>query len=171
MRTPILRLLSMMAGAAAFGTFADGTLLRDRDLHYATVSMRRRIVAAVWVAGATVPLLAATVFLVGCCVLPFHGVIHKLMPLCEMATSFMRSDHADDHPNDAVPPAPARETQEPVKRLVSLPGTSAAAIGAAVDARPLAVSAASAPRSFMTLGAVRCDQDVGLHVLDSTFLI
>jgi hypothetical protein len=130
--------------------------------------MKRRIVAAVWVVGATVPLLAAAVFLVGCCVLPFHGVIHKLMPLCEMAASFVRSD---DHQHDAIPPAPARETQEPVKRVVSLPGSNAAAIGAPVDARPLAISASSAPRSFMTLGAVRCDQDVGLHVLDSTFII
>lgn len=133
--------------------------------------MRRRIVAAVWVAGATVPLVAAAVFLVGCCALPFHGVLHKLMPLCAMATGVVRGDHADDHQHDAIPPAPVREKQEPVKRLASLPGVSVAATNAPADTRPLAVSPSSAPRSFMTLGAVRCDQDVGLHVLDSTFRI
>lgn len=134
--------------------------------------MRRRIVAAIWVAGATVPLLAAAVFLIGCCVLPFHSVMHKLMPLCEMAASVVRGDHAPAaHDHDAVPPAPAREKQEPAERMVNILGAGAAAIEACDDARPLPVSASSAPRSFMTLGAVRCDQDVGLHVLDSTFLI
>ena len=47
--------------------------------------MRRRFVAAAWIAGATVPLLMATVFIVGCCVLPFHDVMHRLMPVCAMA--------------------------------------------------------------------------------------
>jgi hypothetical protein len=40
--------------------------------------MKRRLIAAIWVTGATVPLLLAAVFLVGCCVLPFYQVAHKL---------------------------------------------------------------------------------------------
>ena len=133
--------------------------------------MKRRIVAAVWVAGATVPLLAATVFLVGCCVLPFHGLMHGLMPLCETAASIMSGGHGDSgHDHDAVPPAPARD-KEPAKRLRTVLTSSAPRATISTAPTPLAVSASSAPRSFMSLGAVRCDQDVGLHVLDATFLI
>ena len=133
--------------------------------------MKRRLFAAVWITGATVPLLLATVFVVGCCVLPFHGVMHKLMPLCEMAASMMRGEHAgNDHRHDATPP-PAREKQEPVKRIATeLPaGFRLAADDGGV--RFAAAGRAAGYRSFITLGAIRCDRDVGLHVLVGTFLI
>lgn len=131
---------------------------------------RRRVIAAVWITGATVPLLFATVFLVGCCVLPFHSIAHKLMPICEMAASLIRGDHiAHDH--EATPPAPAREKQEPVKRIATeVPNVFRLAVGDATP-RSLAPTATTAYRSFITLGAVRCDRDVGLHVLVETFLI
>ena len=83
----------------------------------------------------------------------------------------MRGDHdGHEHQHDATPP-PAREKQEPVKRiatevpevfrLASLTGTAPAG----------APDAATGYRSFITLGAVRCDRDVGLHVLVESFLI
>ena len=131
--------------------------------------MRRRVVAALWVAAATGPLLLATVFVFGCCVLPFHQLAHKLMPICDMAASMMRGDRAE-HQHDATP-APEREKQEPVKRIATevprvfrLAVTPAAGLTATPDA-------ATAYRSFITLGAVRCDRDVGWHVLVATFLI
>lgn len=142
-------------------------------MHYGLNLMKRRIVAAVWITGATVPLLLAAVFLVGCCVLPFHQVMHKLMPVCEMAANVMRGDHAghDDHEHDAVPPSPSREKQEPVKRIATeVPAVFRLAIGAA-ETRLATPSPATGYRSFITLGAVRCDRDVGLHVLVETFLI
>lgn len=132
--------------------------------------MRRKVIAALWVTGASVPLLMVTVYVVGCCVLPFHGVMHKLMPICEMAANAIRGDHASaDHHSDAVPPA--RGKQEPVKRSVTdVPRLFRLAI--ANDARrAFAPTATTAYRSFITLGAVRCDRDVGLHVLVETFLI
>ena len=119
------------------------------------------------------PLLLATVFLVGCCVLPFHQVVHKLMPICEMAANVIRGEqhagHGGEH--DALPPSPAREKQEPVKRIVTeVPGMfRLAAVG---DGTPvIAANTTTGYRSFIALGAVRCDRDVGLHVLVSTFLI
>ncbi len=132
---------------------------------------RSRLIAAVWITGATVPFLMATVFLVGCCVLPFHAVMHKLMPICETAASIMRGDHgADGHDHDAVPPPPGREKQEPVKRIATeVPALLRLALVS--EARSVAPSAATAYRSFISLGAVRCDRDVGLHVLVETFLI
>lgn len=133
---------------------------------------RRRLIAAAWITGATVPFLLATVFLVGCCVLPFHQVMHKLMPICEMAASVMRGDHgADGHDHDAVPPPPAREKQEPVKRIATEVPSLFRLAAIAAQPRAIAPAATTAYRSFISLGAVRCDRDVGLHVLVETFLI
>ncbi|HEX2061810.1 MAG TPA: hypothetical protein VHK90_13810 [Thermoanaerobaculia bacterium] len=130
--------------------------------------MSRKTVAALWITGATVPLLLATVFIVGCCVLPFHQIAHKLMPVCHLAASLMRGDVAE-HDHDAT--TPAREKQEPVKRIVTRV-TSVFRLAVAAEAMRIAApSPATAYRSFVTLGAVRCDQDVGLHVLVETFLI
>lgn len=130
--------------------------------------MKRTLIAAGWVAGSTIPLLAATVFVFGCCVLPFHGVIHRMMPFCQAAAAMMSGAH---HHDDGVqPPTPAREKQEPVKRLFTeVPGAFALA---SLDQPGMATSApAAAYRSFLSLGAMRCDRDVGLHALNETFLI
>lgn len=128
--------------------------------------MKRRAIAAGIVAGATLPLLAAALFLFGCCVLPFHDVMHKMMPACHLAASVMSGQ--GDHP-EATPPA--REKQEPVKRLVTA-RPRAVRLAAALDTTALARPAAQrAYRSFIAHGALRCDRDVGLHVLVRTFLI
>jgi len=118
-------------------------------------------IAAAWIAGVTVPALAATVFLVGCCVLPFHGLIHKVMPLCEIAAHMMRGEHGQDHHHDAQP-VPVPEKQEPVKRLVKLllPVQNSAAMTVDVPS-PSPATTPAAYRSFITLGAARCDDDVG----------
>jgi hypothetical protein len=130
--------------------------------------LRRKIIAAAWITGATVPLLMATVFLAGCCVLPFHHVMHRLMPICEMAVSVLRGDSGEAHAHETMP---ARETQQPVKRWVTeVPSTfRLASDDAAMNA--VAPTATAAYRSFISLGATRCDRDVGLHVLVETFLI
>ena len=140
-------------------------------MHAQLTPMRRSLIATAWVVGATVPLLMGTVFVVGCCVLPFHGIVHKLMPLCDMAARVMRGDPAGhDHGHDTTP-LPAREKQEPVKRIATdLPGVFRLAAASAAE-RVIAPSPTTAYRSFITLGAVRCDRDVGLHVLVETFLI
>lgn len=132
--------------------------------------MKRRLIAAVWITGATVPLLLAAVFLVGCCVLPFHGIVHKLMPICEMAASVMRGGHAEqDHGHEATPPA--REKQEPVQRIATEVPHAFRLAADSANGRTCAPAAAAGDRSFISLGAVRCDRDVGLHVLVETFLI
>jgi len=131
--------------------------------------MRRTAIAAAWVIGSTVPLLAAVVFVFGCCVLPFHGIIHKALPLCHLAVGVMRGEHHDHH--DGQTPVPAREKQEPVKRIATeMPRTFHLAVGSAAQQRVTA-SNATTYRSFIALGAIRCDQDVGLHLLVATLLI
>ena len=131
--------------------------------------MRRRLIAAAWIAGATVPLLLATLFVVGCCVLPFHGLLHKVMPACEIAAHLMRGGHDhDDHPQ---PSPPAQERQEPAKQFAaSLTAATPFTHEVSQELR-LRIAPAAAYRSFITLGALRCDQDVGVVILDQTFLI
>ena len=127
--------------------------------------MSRRFVAAAWIAGATVPLLLATVFLVGCCVLPFHGVMHKLMPVCSMAMNAMRGH------DDGQTPMPAREKQEPVKRVAVALSEMARTQPASAPSMRLSLPSPTSYRSSISLGALRCDQDVGWYVLVATFLI
>jgi hypothetical protein len=126
--------------------------------------MRRTLIAAAWVFGTTVPILAAVVFYFGCCVLPFHAYIHKALPLCHMAVAVMSGEHQQQ-------PMPAREKQEPVKRMATnVPRTLP--IAALVSLRRVSTPIdATAYRSFISLGALRCDQDIGLHLLTRTLLI
>lgn len=133
------------------------------------LTMNRRLIAALWIAGATIPLLAATLFVIGCCALPFHGVMHKVMPVCRMAIDAFRIDvsKADGAEH---PAAPAREKQEPVKiALQRVP--SVRLLTTAVAPAATALASPAAYRSFITLGAIRCDRDIGLHLLVDNFRI
>ncbi|HET8797691.1 MAG TPA: hypothetical protein VFO89_08390 [Thermoanaerobaculia bacterium] len=132
---------------------------------------KRTWIAALCVAGTTVPALAGALFLAGCCVLPFHGVIHKILPLCQSAAKMAAGDHHDGDRDDP-PSTPAREKEQAGSRtIVGL--TSAPRIGPAMSGQtPLGTRPAqTAYRSFISLGATRCDRDVGLNVLVQTFLI
>lgn len=129
--------------------------------------MRRTAIAAAWLIGATVPLLMATVMIFGCCVLPFHHVIHKIVPLCDIAMNVMRGEH---HANNRQN-LPAQAKQQPAKRIATeVPRTFQLTVAAEVQHAVRARLAASY-RSFIALGALRCDQDVGLHLLVSAILI
>jgi hypothetical protein len=134
------------------------------------MTMRRTAIAAAWVVGATVPLFIAVVFVFGCCVLPFHAYIHKAMPLCQVAMGVISGQHTDHH-DGAHQPLPARAKQEPVKRIATdVPRSFQLAALSAVH-RAVTPAGMSAYRSFISLGALRCDQDVGLHLLVGTLLI
>jgi hypothetical protein len=132
--------------------------------------MRRTAIAAAWIAGTTVPLVGALVFLFGCCVLPFHAYIHKAMPLCHLAMGIINGEHADHH-DGAQKPLPARAKQEPVKRIATEVPRSFQLAALALVLRATAPADTSVYRSFISLGALRCDQDVGLHLLVGTLLI
>jgi hypothetical protein len=121
------------------------------------------------VIGATIPLLMAFVLVFGCCVLPFHGVIHKVLPLCGLAVDFLRGEHQGEGAHQT--PAPAREKQEPVKRIATeVPRSFRLAVTAAAE-QHVTASDATTYRSFIALGAIRCDRDVGLHLLIATLIV
>ncbi len=132
--------------------------------------MRSTAIAAAWIAGTTVPLVAALVFVFGCCVLPFHGYIHKAMPLCHMAMDVLAGEHGGHH-DGAQQPLPARAKQEPVKRMATeVPRSFQLAELSSVH-HAATPTDTTTYRSFISLGALRCDQDVGLHLLAGALLI
>jgi hypothetical protein len=131
--------------------------------------MRRTVIAAAWVFGATVPVVVAAVLVFGCCVLPFHGVIHKAMPMCERAVDLLRGEHGDHH--GAQQSVPASQKQEPVRRMATnLPRSFQLAASSDV-LRAVTPIDSTSYRSYISLGAIRCDQDVGLNLLTGTLLI
>ena len=130
--------------------------------------MKRTIIAAATVAGATVPALFGTVFIFGCCVLPFHQVMHKLMPVCQLAAQLMSGDQ---QPASGDPvEAPSREKQPNAKEL--LPAASGHVV-LNLSSKHVArtPSLINGYRSFIAQGALRCDDDIGLHLLGKAFLI
>lgn len=128
--------------------------------------MRRIAIVTGIVAGTLIPSLVATVWLFGCCVLPFHRVMHRLVPLCRIATS--QADHGDR--SDQQPSTTPQAKQRPVSMVTTEP-TSYFAVPFAPHASPVITASPAAYRSFITLGAVRCDRDIGLHTLIAIFLI
>jgi hypothetical protein len=133
--------------------------------------VRRTAIAAAWIVGATVPVVAAVVFLFGCCVLPFHATIHKAMPLCELAIGVISGQHAGPHHAGSQQPLPASAKQEPVKRIATdLPRALHHGNSSSARRAPNPTDT-TAYRSFISLGASRCDQDVGLHLLVRALLI
>ena len=139
---------------------------QDYDLQREQLTMRRTAIAAAWVFGATVPLLAAALFIFGCCVLPFHAYVHKAIPLCHLAMKVISGEHSDTQQQ-----MPARQKQEPVKRIATDVARTFHLSALSSERRTPALFDAITYRSFITLGALRCDQDVGLYLLVSTLLI
>ena len=122
--------------------------------------MRRAFFAVAALTAAAVPTVVAIVLHFGCCALPFHKMAHKLMPLCHVAMNAMAGD---EHQKTPVKPTP-------VKRITGVSPSSTRAISLTANrVDPIATPAAY--RSFIAHGALRCDRDVGLHVLVETFRI
>ena len=128
---------------------------------------RRRIwIATAWLIGTTVPAAMMAVFLFGCCALPFHQYVHRALPLCGGIVKVLAHGGAasDEH---APATAPARKA--PVAPVVLTP--SSAFVLALAPVTCVARASAPAPRDALAHGAVRCESDVGLHLLHASFLI
>lgn len=144
----------------------------SRGAEFATArGVRRTIVAVAWVVCTTLPLMIAAVFVVGCCVLPFHGLIHRALPMCHLAADFLGGEHHDDD-TDHHPTPPPERRQVSGPSLVMAVNARAAIARADVAGVCRVHCSPVAHRSYISLGAVRCDQDVGLQrLLIVTFLI
>lgn len=109
--------------------------------------MNRRFVAAAWIAGTTLSLLAAAVFCFACCVLPFHATIHNLMPGCEIPAHLTNhGPEADDQ--KAQPPSTEPQKQEPIKRLATVLSSGARIPVLSAEQRPFFAKASGAYRKL-----------------------
>jgi hypothetical protein len=126
--------------------------------------MKRAVIALAAIAAAVVPAFVATVWLFGCCVLPFHNVVHRLMPLCQMAMTQGSSDHSD-RTTTTPPPKPAGPQRIAPELTERFPFPMASLTSTVVSSTPAGY------RSYITLGAIRCDSDVGLNTLLTTYRI
>jgi hypothetical protein len=117
-----------------------------------------------WSAGTLIPALLAIVFLFGCCALPFHRVVHRYLPLCGGIVKLL----ATAPPANAGAPTP---TTAPPAKVRAVRANTAVTVTA--EARTASSERQPRPslRSWITLGALRCDRDVGWHVLLAVFLI
>jgi hypothetical protein len=119
-----------------------------------------------WLAGGGL----AAFLLVGCCILPFHGLVHRLVPLCEMAAAIVGGrdaghDHGHDHQHPAAP-AERQDGSGPGARYQASWHPAARpdllmALTATAD-RPL--DSAARYRTLVSLGAIRLDEDVGARL-------
>ena len=107
------------------------------------------------ISGTAVPALVATAWIFGCCALPFH--------LCRLSAMH------DAAPQQQPVSAPAAKMRHPTVRAV-VPAAQTCRLAPA-DRERLRPFSAAAYRNFLTLGAMRCDRDVGLHTLLATFII
>jgi hypothetical protein len=124
---------------------------------------RRGVVLLTWLAASAVPFVLAVV-LVGCCALPFHGLVHRLLPLCAMAETALtvHQEAADGHEHPATPPQKnddhgrARPAVKPEPRTLLLAALPAGSLRALPPSVVL--------RSQLSPGAFRCDDDVGTRL-------
>ena len=124
----------------------------------------RTLTILAWSAGTLIPAALMIVFLFGCCALPFHRVVHRYFPLCGGIVKLL----ATAGPVNAGAPAPATPAASKVR--VVRTGAIAAVTTVARTSR-IAPLPRPSLRSFVTLGAIRCDRDVGWHVVLGVFLI
>ena len=124
----------------------------------------RTLTLLAWSAGTLIPAMLAVVFLFGCCALPFHRVVHRYLPLCGGIVKLL----ATAPPTNAGAPTPT--TAPPAKvRAVRVEASATVT----TDTRMSRIEPPARPslRSWITLGALRCDRDVGWHLLLAVFLI
>lgn len=129
-----------------------------------TPGVKRLTLTAAALLGASLSAAALSVFLFGCCVLPFHRYVHRIMPLCGGIVRAL--GHNTDQ--DATPPA-TRPARRPAVAKALAPDAPAS-----VDVRVSRLASMPPPaslRNVISLGALRCDDDVGLHLLLTTLLI
>jgi hypothetical protein len=123
---------------------------------------RARLLAVGWLLSGVLVPVAAVMTILGCCELPFHALVHRAMPLCEMAATALAHHGSDEHAPAAPAPSPpdAKPTMDRAWRAPERPSTTAPLALAATLPPP----AARSPLRTLPIGAFRCDDDVGTRL-------
>ena len=131
---------------------------------------RRRAFALGWLLASSVPLVLALALL-GCCALPFHGLVHRFVPLCAMAEATLIAHHHSEHDGHGDQPAtPVKRQDNPDgQRLAWKSEARASFLAPLVSWRAYQLPEEAARRSQLAPSALRCDDDVGtrLALLDT----
>lgn len=131
----------------------------------------RKLIAIAYLAGGTLAMLAIAALLLGCCVLPFHHQLERI-PLCRTIAAVLSGDHDDRHQAaEPTPPPPSRRLPDLAASDNAAPHPIAASADRCSALGSVAAHQDPGARNIVTLGALRVDDDVGLHALFSTFLI
>jgi hypothetical protein len=121
--------------------------------------------------GFAVPLSLAAIFVFGCCVLPFHKYLHRAMPLCHLASEVLASHHDGDRGGDHTVTPPSSRERAPFASPSAGKVVSARVFMTITNVDKRVDMARSDHRNFIALGAARCETDVGLELLLTTFRI
>ena len=127
--------------------------------------MKRTIIAAAWLAGTTIPLALSAIFVFGCCVLPFHKALHHALPLCHIAEHMLHADHHDGEDDHHPVPTPTQKQQVSGPSLFTILAAKRSADRSDSFALSQPRYSPVSHRTYISLGALRCDQDVGLQRL------
>ena len=128
----------------------------------------RKLIAVTWIVGSVAAALTLGFFLFGCCVVPFHGLLHHTLPLCSHVAGILGGDN--HRPHEATQPPPRSKTDPQMLKLASLEARAHAGCSQSQLLSPAAHNRL-ALRNLRRLGALRVDDDIGLHTLFGTFLI
>jgi hypothetical protein len=124
--------------------------------------VKRIFLAGLCFAGVAVPAMVTSVFVFGCCALPFHKTIHRLFPVCG---GMVKALAPESHHDQTTPPKgnanPSIAHAIFAKRLPSFTFFSS----------PAAIVQPLRPIDRIAQSAMRCDDDVGLHLLLALLLI
>lgn len=115
-----------------------------------------------WLAATSVPVAFSAVLTFGCCALPFHRAIHRLVRCGQMIRVAVGVDQRDAPSTPAKQPTKAQRAITAVARALQPPRIQPAAVDA---------DAADGVRNTISFGALRVDDDIGLRALLATFLI
>lgn len=136
---------------------------RDGAIGKLLAVKRTRLLAICWLLSAALVPAAAVMVILGCCELPFHALVHRAMPLCDMAATAL-AHHGGSNEHAPAAPAPSRPDAKPTMdgawRAPERPSTNA----------PLALAATLPPPAAqpslrtLPIGAFRCDDDIGTRL-------
>ncbi len=125
---------------------------------------RRRAFVFGWLLASSAPVVLAIV-LVGCCALPFHGLVHRVMPLCAMAEAALTAHHHGEHDGHEQPVTPPQKQDDQARARPAAKPEPRASLLAALPAGALrSLPPSVVRRSQLSPGAFRCDDDVGTRL-------
>jgi hypothetical protein len=127
--------------------------------------MKKRIIVAGWLTWTTLSFIVTFACLFDCCSMPFQRLLHIGMPP-HCSHMRMAAPQTPDDVRDAAAPGRSAPNGKAAPIAPHLVADTRAAVNGSTHLAPLHLR-----RTLIAHGALRCDRDVGLHLLNATFLL